>query len=57
VAHNALADEVRGIAARMFADRYGDLPASTSPKPPARPTETPEMKARKRRSSRHKTNR
>ena len=57
VAHNALAAEMRGIAARMFAERYGDLPPSPSPKPAPRPAETPEMKARKRRSSRHKTNR
>ena len=33
VAHNAAADEVRGMAARMFTDRYGDLPASTAPNP------------------------
>jgi hypothetical protein len=57
VAHNALAAEVRGMAASMFAQRYGDLPENPGPKPPTRPAETPEMKARKRRSSRHKTNR
>ncbi|HEX4145665.1 MAG TPA: hypothetical protein VHY91_19320 [Pirellulales bacterium] len=56
VAHNALAADLRGMAARMFAERYGDPPLSPPPKP-ARPVETPEMKARKRRSSRHKTNR
>jgi hypothetical protein len=57
VAHNALAAEMRGVAARMFADRYGDVPPIPEAKPAARPAETPEMKARKRRSSRHKTNR
>jgi hypothetical protein len=57
VAHNALAPEMRGIAAQMFSDRYGDLPPGTPPKPAARPAETPESKALKRRSSRHKTNR
>ncbi len=55
VAHNALAPEMRGLAARMFADRYGELPASTSPKPPAKKVESPEMKAHKRRSSRRKS--
>jgi hypothetical protein len=57
VAHNALAAEMRGLAGQMFADRYGDVPPGPEAKPPARPVETPEMKARKRRSSRHKTNR
>jgi hypothetical protein len=57
VAHNAQAAEMRGLAARMFADRYGDLPPSPAPKPAARPAETAESKALKRRSSRHKTNR
>jgi hypothetical protein len=57
VAHNAAAAEVRGLAARMFAARYGDLPPNTAAQPKARPVETPEMKARKRRSSRHKAKR
>jgi hypothetical protein len=55
LAHNAAATDLRALAAKMFADRYGAAPVSNSPVRTPRATESPEMRAQKRRSSKHRT--
>jgi hypothetical protein len=53
LAHNALAADLRALAAQMFAERYRAEPLSTRPAVPTRQKESPELRAQKRRSSRH----
>jgi hypothetical protein len=57
VAHNALSPELRTLADSVFTNRYGGLADALPPAPVQRPSEPPEFKAIKRRSSRHSKNR